>query len=66
MIDSDARSQGRTRDEIRASYLRQNSLRTFVSPQDVANMVMFLASESGARISGQAIGLDGNTETFAI
>ncbi len=66
VIDSDARSQGRTRDEIRASYLRQNSLRTFVSPQDVANMVMFLASESGARISGQAIGLDGNTETFAI
>jgi hypothetical protein len=34
----------------------------FVGPDDVANMCLFLTSEMGKFISGQAIGLDGHTE----
>ena len=40
-------------------------MRTFVSADDVTEMVLFLASDRAARISGQAIAVDGNTETLA-
>jgi enoyl-[acyl-carrier-protein] reductase (NADH) len=41
-------------------------MRTFVTAEDVANMVVFLASDKAARISGQAIAVDGHTETLSI
>ena len=37
-------------------------MKTFVEPEDVANMALFLTSTYGRYISGQAIGLDGHTE----
>jgi NAD(P)-dependent dehydrogenase (short-subunit alcohol dehydrogenase family) len=45
-------------------YLRHNSLHTFFSPQDIANMVLFLCSDAGRKISGQALAIDGHTETL--
>lgn len=65
VIERDARKRGQSIDAIRDVYLRQSSLRTFVSPQDVANLALFLASDPGSKISGQAIGLDGHTESLA-
>jgi NAD(P)-dependent dehydrogenase (short-subunit alcohol dehydrogenase family) len=35
-----------------------------VSPQDVAAMVMFLCSEAGRNISGQALSVCGGVETL--
>ena len=66
VMQRDATTQNRTFEEIRDSYLAQNSMRTFVEASDVANMVLFLTSATGAKISGQAIGLDGNTESFSL
>jgi len=37
-------------------------MRLFVDAQDVANMALFLSSDIGSSISGQAIGVDGHTE----
>ena len=65
VIQKDAKRGGRTTEEIRNMYLRQSSLRCFVSAADVANLALFLASDKGARISGQALGLDGHTESLA-
>ena len=65
-MERDARTQGKTMEEIRDCYLSQNSMHTFVDAQDVANMALFLASKTGAKISGQALGLDGNTESFSL
>ena len=65
VIKRDAKKRGQTEDSIRDVYMRQSSLRTFIEPQDVANLALFLASESGSKISGQALGLDGHTETLA-
>jgi NAD(P)-dependent dehydrogenase (short-subunit alcohol dehydrogenase family) len=65
VIKRDAAKRGRTAEEIRNVYQRQSSMRTFVTAQDVANMVVFLASDKAARISGQAIAVDGHTETLA-
>ncbi len=65
VIERDARERGKSVDEIRDVYQRQSSLRTFVEPEDVANLAFFLASDRGARISGQALGVDGHTESLA-
>jgi len=65
VIEKDAKARGQSVDTIRDIYLRQSSLRTFISAEDVANLVLVLASDLGCKISGQAIGLDGHTETLS-
>ncbi len=65
VIELEGREQGRTPDEIRSTYLGQTSMRRFVSAQDVANMALFLASNLGKSISGQAMGVDGHTESLS-
>ncbi|MGH3579537.1 MAG: SDR family oxidoreductase [Mycobacterium sp.] len=48
--------------EYERRLLRYISLRTMVEPEDIAAMALFLASDAGARITGQLIGVDGNVE----
>ncbi len=62
VIEADAKEQGKTVEEIEKLYLAQVSMKAFVEPEDVANLAMFLSSDLGRLISGQAIGLDGHTE----
>ena len=38
------------------------SIRSFVSKDDVASMVIYLLSDSSINVSGQSIAIDGNTE----
>ena len=49
---------------LRHSYVKHTSLRTYVSADDVANMVVFICSDLGRRISGQALQVDGHMETL--
>ena len=65
VIERDAASRGLTPDAIRDVYARQSSMRLFVSADDVANLAYFLASDAAATISGQAIGVDGHTESLS-
>jgi NAD(P)-dependent dehydrogenase (short-subunit alcohol dehydrogenase family) len=65
VIECEAREQGRTPGEIRNAYLRQTSMRRFINPQEVANMALFLASDQAGGISGQAMGVDGHTESLS-
>ena len=65
VIERDATSRGLTPEEIRQVYARQSSMRLFVAAEDVADLAYFLASDGGARISGQAIGVDGHTESLS-
>jgi NAD(P)-dependent dehydrogenase (short-subunit alcohol dehydrogenase family) len=65
VIERDAKKRGQTAEIIKEVYLRQSSLRTFIDQEDVANLALFLASDLAGKISGQAIGLDGHTETLA-
>ncbi len=65
VIERDAQRRGIAAEEIRDLYLRQSSMRSFISAEDVANLAVFLASDAGAKISGQALGLDGHTESLA-
>ncbi len=65
VIERDAQRRGKSAAEIRDLYLRQSSLRCFIGAEDVANLALFLTSDAGAKISGQALGLDGHTESLA-
>lgn len=62
VIEREAGNRGLTPDQVRNVYLRQTSMRTFITADDVANMAVFLASEGAARVSGQVVAVDGYTE----
>lgn len=64
VIADRAKAVGVTIDEMREEYVGKVSLRRMVSPQDIANMALFLASPAGRNISGQALSVCGNVETL--
>jgi NAD(P)-dependent dehydrogenase (short-subunit alcohol dehydrogenase family) len=64
VIAAEAAKTGRTEAQVRELFTQTASLRTFVSAQDISETIQFLASPKGARISGQEIVVDGNTETL--
>jgi enoyl-[acyl-carrier-protein] reductase (NADH) len=39
-------------------------MHTLTDSEDIANMALFLTSLAGAKISGQALAVDGHTETL--
>jgi len=65
VIQQDALARGISTQQLRQVYEGQNSLNRFVETDDIAAMVCFLISEAGRNISGQAIAIDGHTETLA-
>ena len=65
VIERDAMGRGMQPQEIRDIYQRQSSLRRFVEADEVANMAVFLTSDLGKGISGQALSVDGHTESLA-
>ena len=65
VIEKEAAARGLPVEEVRQSYVQGVSMRTFIDAEDIANAAVFLASPAGARISGQTLAVDGNTETLA-
>lgn len=57
----EAAAKGMTPAAVRAGYEAGTALRSLVDATDVANMAVFLASDGGRLISGQAITIDGFT-----
>ncbi len=45
-------------------YVSGQSITRFVEASEVADLCLFLASPAAAMVSGQAIAVDGHTETF--
>lgn len=64
VIAAKSQAEGRTAHEVRDTMVRQNSMRTTVTAQDVANMILFICSAAGSKISGQTLSVDGGTETL--
>jgi len=62
VIEQEAVNRGISPEQVRDTYLRQSSMRKFVTADDVAKKVVFLASGDAASVSGQAIAVDGHTE----
>jgi NAD(P)-dependent dehydrogenase (short-subunit alcohol dehydrogenase family) len=61
VIDA-GREAGMTPDEAIADSLRYISLRSMVTIEELAQMVLYLCSPAGRTITGQMIAVDGNSE----
>ncbi len=64
IIEHEAAAKGVTPEELRAAVLRQSSLRTLIKPEEIADTILFLCSSAGKKISGQAISVDGDSDSL--
>jgi len=62
VLEREAAAKGMTRDAVYDGYAAGTSMRTFVTADDIANMVLFLGSDAARHVSGQVIAVDGHTE----
>lgn len=62
VLEMEAAADGRDIEEVRKLYAAGTSMRTWVTGEDIAQMVGFLASDAASKVSGQLIAVDGNTE----
>jgi NAD(P)-dependent dehydrogenase (short-subunit alcohol dehydrogenase family) len=58
VIAQRAAAQGRTYEEVDREYRETTALNTFVQPEDIAQLVLYLCSSAGDRVTGQAIDVD--------
>jgi NAD(P)-dependent dehydrogenase (short-subunit alcohol dehydrogenase family) len=65
VFENRAAARGIAPDVVREEALAKVSLHRLVSADDIANAIVFLASPLGANISGQAISVDGDTQSLA-
>ncbi len=64
VIRAEAQAKGISEKEVYERLVEGTSMRTFVSTDDVVNLVLFICSQAGSKISGQALSVDGFTETL--
>jgi NAD(P)-dependent dehydrogenase (short-subunit alcohol dehydrogenase family) len=62
VIAAKAKARGVSFEAMYQEYTQTASMRRMISPQDIANMILYLCSDAGRVVSGQAIGVDGNIE----
>jgi NAD(P)-dependent dehydrogenase (short-subunit alcohol dehydrogenase family) len=66
VIAREAAVRGAPPGAVEREYLAGQSIARFVQPAEIADMCRFLASDAARMVSGQAIAVDGHTETFHI
>lgn len=66
VIEAEAEQRGVPPAVVAAEYVAGQSIKRFVEPTEIADLCVFLASSAASMITGQAIGLDGHTETYHI
>jgi len=64
VVDLESEASGKSAEEVRDGYVKQVSMQTFVEAEEIAQTIAFLVSPLGAKISGQALAVDGNSETL--
>ena len=62
LIEAEMETTGKSYQEIQDEFVEFVSMRTLIDPEDIGDMVVFLASDVGKRVTGQMISVDGNTE----
>ncbi len=66
VIAREADARGLEAGAVEREYLEGQSITRFVQPAEIADLCLFLASDAARMITGQAIAVDGHTETFHI
>ena len=64
VVAMEARASGRPEADIREQYVKGVSLRSWVTVDDLADTVLFLASPAASKITGQVLAIDGHTESM--
>lgn len=64
VIAAEAKAKGISEADVYKGLVQGTSMRTFVTTDDVSSMILFLCSNAGSKISGQALSVDGFTETL--
>jgi NAD(P)-dependent dehydrogenase (short-subunit alcohol dehydrogenase family) len=64
VIEADAEALGKSTEEVHASYVKANSMRALIQPAEIADLARFLCAETNTHITGQALSIDGHTETL--
>lgn len=66
VIAAEAAMRSASPEDIRREYTSGQSIKRFVEPREIADLCLYLASPAARMISGQAIAIDGHTETYHI
>lgn len=64
VINAHAEADGLAPDAVRRMYAIGTSMQCYVDPEEIADLIVYLCSDYARHISGQIIGVDGNTETL--
>ncbi|HET7901604.1 MAG TPA: SDR family oxidoreductase [Candidatus Nanopelagicales bacterium] len=64
VIEREAEARGVEASLVEREYVQGQSIHRFVDASEIADLAWFLASPAAAMITGQAIAVDGHTETF--
>ncbi len=62
VIANEARAKNISEQQIRMHYADSNSLKSWITADDIADTVLFLSSPAASKITGQSIVVDGHTE----
>jgi NAD(P)-dependent dehydrogenase (short-subunit alcohol dehydrogenase family) len=65
VFEAKAQQRGISFAEIEATMLQYTSLKSYVTPRQIADQIVFIASERGRTISGQAISVCADTQMLA-
>jgi NAD(P)-dependent dehydrogenase (short-subunit alcohol dehydrogenase family) len=66
VIRAESQRRGIGEEEVAQEYISGQSIKRYVEPSEIADLCLFLASPAAGMISGQAITIDGHTETYHI
>jgi NAD(P)-dependent dehydrogenase (short-subunit alcohol dehydrogenase family) len=64
VLAAEAQARGVTAEDVYRDYASGSSLRRFAEPVEIAQLCLYLSSDAAKFVSGQAIAVDGNTETY--
>jgi NAD(P)-dependent dehydrogenase (short-subunit alcohol dehydrogenase family) len=65
VIADKAKIMNKPLEEVTRDYENQSALGRMVSPLDVANTVLFVASDAARSVTGQALAVDGHTQALS-
>jgi NAD(P)-dependent dehydrogenase (short-subunit alcohol dehydrogenase family) len=66
VIAAESQRRGFSFGKVAEEYISGQSIKRYVEPSEIADLCVFLASPAAKMISGQAIAVDGHTETYHI